>query len=133
LQYTAAATKKVVKEDADLGVIPIEDQIHGRQQGHRFMTANPSAMSDYQLLHGFYACNTAAFDALAARYDKKLAGFLHFVVGDPDIAENLLNDVWTAVYLAKVRGRNRYNPSRGSVEGYLFALAGQQAHRWLTV
>lgn len=96
------------------------------------MSQSSDIPSDWQLLSDFYNCNPKALDTLAARYDKKLAGFLKYLVDDPDVAEDLLNNVWTAVYLTKVRNRRRYNPSRGSVEGYLIALAGHLAWLWLT-
>jgi DNA-directed RNA polymerase specialized sigma24 family protein len=96
------------------------------------MSQSPGNPSDWQLLSDFYNGNPKALDILAGRYDRKLAGFLQYLVNDPDVAEDLLNNVWTAVYLTKVRGRRRYNPSRGSVEGYLMALAGHLAWLWLT-
>ncbi len=100
-------------------------------RGDSLMSAN-GAPSDEQLLHEFYACASRALDALAARYDTPLAGWLLDLVNDPDVAETLLDDLWAAVYLTKVRGCNCYNFSRGSVWGYLFALAGVQAQRWLS-
>lgn len=96
------------------------------------MSHGSNSPSDWQLLSDFYNCNPKALDALASRHDRKLAGFLNYLVNDVDVAEDLLNNLWTAVYLTKVRGTRRYNPSRGSVEGYLMALAGHLAWLWLT-
>jgi hypothetical protein len=98
----------------------------------RCMTQAPPRASDLDLLNRFMADDPTGLDALANRYDEKLAAFLLFLVGDRRAADELLDNLWTDVYLPKGHGGRPKDPNRGSVEGYLYALAGHLAREWLT-
>jgi hypothetical protein len=84
------------------------------------------------LLDFFHTGDAAAIDELAARYDRKLAGFLYFLLGDTERAADVLNDVWTDLYLSRRDRLRWYARRRGPAEGWLYALAGWWAYRRLT-
>lgn len=94
------------------------------------MTKYQQAPED--ILESVFAGQPNAIDDLAARFDTTLAGFLNGIVGDHDLAQELLNEVWTELYLMRSNEAKVYHRDRASAEGWLLALAGRRAYQWLT-
>src|SRR5437867_1542049 len=88
--------------------------------------------TDEQLMQGFYGGDPAALNELAARHDKLLAGFLLAVTRDPQVAEELLDNLWAEILLTQMENRDRYSLGRCPVLSWLMALAGHLAYLWLT-
>ena len=94
-------------------------------------------MTKYQpspedLLEAVFSGQPNAIDDLAARFDTTLAGFLNGIVGDHDLAQDLLNEVWTELYMMRSSEAKLYHRDRAPAEGWLLALAGRRAYQWLT-
>jgi DNA-directed RNA polymerase specialized sigma24 family protein len=87
--------------------------------------------TDEQLLNDFYAGNAAALNQLFGRHERRLVGFLHLCVGDDEVASRLWDETMAEVYLTRRHPENHFDTTRGSVEGYLYAWAGNLALRWL--
>lgn len=62
---------------------------------------------------------TPDLERLFAEHAKQLYGFLHYRVGDPTIAEDLLGDTFERV----VRSRRRFDARKGSETAWIYAIA----------
>lgn len=74
--------------------------------------------TDEALMERFCRGEEAAFEALYARYADPVFGFLRQLVGDRNLAEDLLQ----TTFLSFVRARDRYQSTSG-VRGWLYAIA----------
>lgn len=77
---------------------------------------------DDQLMARFCAGDEAAFEALHARHAQRLYRFLRRMVGQHELAEDLLQ----TTFLSVVRGRGRYEPGTRVVT-WLFAIGANAA------
>ena len=84
--------------------------------------------SDEELLDALRAGDLAAFDALYARYERRLFGYIRRSIPDRDRAEDLFQDV-----LFTVIADRTFDPSRGRFAAWLFTVArnrcAEQARR----
>lgn len=74
--------------------------------------------TDEELMRAVQAGDEAAFRLLYRRYERRLLAFLVPYVGDPGLAEDLLQEAFLRVF----RGRAAYEP-RGAFRTWLFAIA----------
>ena len=74
--------------------------------------------TDEELMRAVQAGDEAAFPLLYRRYERRLLGFLGPYVGDPGLAEDLLQETFLRVF----RQRASYE-SRGAFRTWLFAIA----------
>ncbi len=88
-------------------------------------------VSDERLLKDAYNGERGALESLMVRHSRDLHWLLERMVGSDQIARHLLEEVYMAVYLTVRENSDRFDPSRGPVKGYLLALAGRLAHKWL--
>lgn len=73
---------------------------------------------DEQLMRAYAGGDAAAFEELYARYRKSLYGFLLRQCGDPEMAEELYQEVWIKL----IRSRERYQV-RARFRTFLFSIA----------
>jgi hypothetical protein len=66
--------------------------------------------TDEQLMHAYREGNARAFELLLARHERKVWNFLRRSVGDPSLAEDLLQEVFLRV---KARAEWKVNPRPG--------------------
>ncbi len=66
--------------------------------------------------------NAAAFEELVARYQHRLVGVMNHLVGNPEEAEDLAQEVFLRVY----RARKKYRP-RSKFSTWLFTIANNLA------
>lgn len=74
--------------------------------------------ADEELLSAVRGGDLRAFDVLYLRYEQRLFGYIRRMVGDRDLAEDLLQDVMLCV----VRDRS-FDPGRGRFSAWLFTVA----------
>lgn len=74
--------------------------------------------TDEELMRAVQAGDEAAFRLLYRRYDRRLLGLLVPYVGDPGLAEDLLQETFLRLF----RQRAAYEP-RGAFRTWLFAIA----------
>lgn len=74
--------------------------------------------TDEELMRAVQAGDEAAFRLLYRRYERRLLAFLIPYVGDPGLAEDLVQEAFLRVF----RGRAAYEP-RGAFRTWLFAIA----------
>lgn len=77
---------------------------------------------DDELMRRFCAGDEAAFDVLYGRHADRLLAFLRRMVGQRELAEDLLQ----TTFLSMVRSRGRYQPGT-RVSTWLFAIAANAA------
>jgi len=78
-------------------------------------TAAPAGVDDAALGDGLRAGDRAAFEAILDRYEDNLAAFVLRIVGMRVLAEELMPEVWAAVWLR----RAQYDPARGALWTFL--------------
>ena len=83
--------------------------------------------SDRELLAGIAASDPLAFEALYQRYARPFYGFALRRLGDPNRAEDAVQDAFTAVW----RGAATYDPERGSAAAWLFGIARNAVVDWI--
>jgi RNA polymerase sigma-70 factor (ECF subfamily) len=81
---------------------------------------------DRVLLDQVAAGDEAALAALWARHGRKLYTYLVHMVGDPAVAEELLQEVWIAAW----QGAGRFR-GRAEVRTWLYRIAHYRAVSWL--
>jgi RNA polymerase sigma-70 factor, ECF subfamily len=84
----------------------------------RYTLADP----DVRLMLQVRDDDAAAFEELMLRYQNRLVSLLAHMVGEPDLAEDLTQDVFMRVY----RARKRYVPG-AKFSTWLFTIAGNVA------
>jgi RNA polymerase sigma-70 factor (ECF subfamily) len=87
--------------------------------------------ADEELLLAVRGGDLRAFDALYARYERRLFGYLRRLVDDRELAEDLLQDVMLTV----IHDRG-YDPDKGRFSAWLFTVARNrclQHHRRVAV
>jgi len=77
-----------------------------------------SELSDGELIAQFKNGDAAAFDALVRRYDAALSGFLHHMVGDAALADDLFQET----FLRILHSLPAYQ-ERGRFKSWLFGVA----------
>jgi hypothetical protein len=87
--------------------------------------------TDEELLREFYAGDVTALEVLFGRYWLSLGGLLHLCVADEEVAQALLEELYTAVYLSKGHPENHFDFKRSRVQCYFYSLAGHLSFRWL--
>lgn len=78
--------------------------------------------ADVRLMIEVRADNAAAFETLVARYQQRLLTVLELLVGSPDLAEDLTQEVFLRVF----RARKRYEP-KARFSTWLFTIANNVA------
>jgi RNA polymerase sigma-70 factor, ECF subfamily len=84
----------------------------------RYTLADP----DVRLMLQVRDDDATAFEELVVRYQNRLAALLAHMVGRPDLAEDLVQEVFLRVY----RGRKRYVPG-AKFSTWLYTIAGNVA------
>ncbi|MEX1363403.1 MAG: sigma-70 family RNA polymerase sigma factor, partial [Nannocystaceae bacterium] len=74
--------------------------------------------ADEELLEAVRGGDLRAFDALYLRYERRLFGYIRRMVGDQQVAEDLMQDV----VLTVLRDRS-FDPTRGRFSAWLFTVA----------
>lgn len=74
--------------------------------------------SDEELVEALRDGDTAAFDELYRRYERRLFGYLRRLVDERSLAEDLFQDVFFTVLNDRT-----YDPQRGRFGGWLFTVA----------
>jgi RNA polymerase sigma-70 factor (ECF subfamily) len=72
--------------------------------------------TDEQLMHAYREGDTRAFEALLARHERKVWGFLRRSVGDAALAEDLLQEVFLRVVRSEWKGESKFTT-------WVFAIA----------
>src|SRR5882672_8088373 len=69
--------------------------------------------TDEQLMHAYREGNARAFELLLARHERKVWNFLRRSVGDPTLAEDLLQEVFLRVIKARAewKGESKFTTS----------------------
>lgn len=75
--------------------------------------------SDPALVAGIHAADRTAFSEAFARYQSSVYRFARHMTGDAAVAD----DVTQEVFLALMRGPERFDPARGTLRGYLLGIA----------
>jgi RNA polymerase sigma-70 factor (ECF subfamily) len=75
-------------------------------------------VSDEELLRG----GPADFAALYRRHVGAILAYLRRRCGDPEVAADLCAETWAAA----LDGRERFDPARGEVRGWIFGIAHRQ-------
>ena len=82
------------------------------------ISLSPEEMSDETLIHSIAAGAVWAVDALYQRYNRILYAFAYRMVTDHQVAEDLLQESFLAVW----RRSNTYSPQAGGVRSWLFSI-----------
>ncbi len=82
------------------------------------MAAIKPEENDDELMARLAAGDASALDGIVRRYGAAMLRFLVVQVGDPELSQDLLQDVFVAVFEA----RDRYEP-RGQFRGWLYQIA----------
>lgn len=88
---------------------------------------NEISHADEELLARSRAGNEEAFLALYRRHQGAIYRFIYHMTGSASSAEDVTQDV----FLALIRTDSGYDPTRGSVSGYLFGIARKLTLRHL--
>jgi len=91
-----------------------------RTQGVPAATDGPT---DEALLASVVARDTAAFGVLYERHGQVAYSLAYRLLGDPDTAEDVVQDAFLAFW----RHAERYGPTLGSVRGWLLAIVRHRA------
>lgn len=83
-----------------------------------FRTVGSNQISDEDLLARLHAGDTAAFDTLFSRYERRLYGYVRRMVGEDAVADDLFQDV-----MCKVLCDRSFDPARGRFSAWLFGVA----------
>jgi RNA polymerase sigma-70 factor (ECF subfamily) len=67
-----------------------------------------------------------AFDAFYRETAPRLQAFLRHIVGNPEAAEDVVQDTFTQIW----NRPNGFQPERGSLRGYLFGIGRKRAAEW---
>ena len=85
-----------------------------------------SSLTDHQLLRGAARCDEDALDELYSRYSTPLYNYLLRLVNERSVAEELLQEVFVAVW----EGASRFR-GQAKVSTWLFRIAHHRAVDWL--
>ena len=85
--------------------------------------AGPEAPADPELLRGMRRGEESALEALYARYGGLVYALALRIVGDPELAREVLQDT----FLRSWNGREAYDPERGRVPWWLMGIARNRA------
>jgi RNA polymerase sigma-70 factor (ECF subfamily) len=89
-------------------------------------TATDHAPSDRQLVDAVTAGSDVALETICARYQTRLHAYIHRLVPQAPVDE-ITQDVFAGFWAAAAR----YDPERGSLNGYLHVIARSRALDWL--
>jgi RNA polymerase sigma-70 factor, ECF subfamily len=67
-----------------------------------------------------------AFDAIYRETGPRLLGFLRQIVGNPQAAEDVMQETFTQIW----RAPNGYTPEKGTLRTYMFGAARRRAAEW---
>ena len=81
---------------------------------------------DRELWKKFIDGDGVAFDAWYREMAPRLRVFLRHVVGDQQVAEDVMQETFTQLW----RNPRRFDPDRGSLRAYLFGIARKQSADW---
>jgi RNA polymerase sigma factor (sigma-70 family) len=88
-------------------------------------TATDHPSSDRQLVDAVTAGSDMALEAICARYQTRLGAYIHRLVPQAPVDE-ITQDVFAGFWSAAAR----YDPERGSLNGYLHLIARSKALDW---
>jgi len=89
-------------------------------------SSSSSALTDRQLLQGASRCDEGAFNELYQRYSVSIYNYLLRLIHERAVAEDLLQEVFVAVW----EGAGRFR-GRAKVSTWLFRIAHHKAVDWL--
>ncbi|MCY0885831.1 MAG: sigma-70 family RNA polymerase sigma factor [Firmicutes bacterium] len=90
-------------------------------------TAGPlDSCPDEALMQAWQQGDARAFEVLYARYAPRLLGLIRTVVHDGWEAEDVLQQTFLTVW----RARDRYHPSKGRVESWIFQIGRSRMLDW---
>jgi RNA polymerase sigma-70 factor, ECF subfamily len=82
--------------------------------------------NDHELWERIRRGDDEAFDAFYREQGPRLRAFLRQVLGDPQGAEDVMQETFTQIW----RRPNGFAPERGSLRGYLFGAGRKRAADW---
>ena len=83
-------------------------------------------LAESECVERIRAGNAAAFEQLFFRYGKAMVFFARRIVKDPDVADNVVQDVFLKIWMH----RSTLDPSR-NIKTYLYTATRNQAINWL--
>lgn len=81
---------------------------------------------DRELWERICSRDASAFEAFYRDNAVRLCAFLRQVVGNPQAAEDVMQETFTQMW----RSPNGFRPERGSLRGYLFGIGRKRAAEW---
>ena len=82
--------------------------------------------NDPELWRQIHRGNAEAFESFYRETAPRLRAFLQHAVGNPQTAEDLMQETFTQVW----RQPNGFQPERGSLRAYLYGIARKRAAEW---
>jgi hypothetical protein len=85
---------------------------------------------DNDLLSRFYGGENDTLEVIFERHHRDLHWLLGQCVEDDEVALQLLEELYAAVYVIRLGRGRQFDPARGTVKGHLIAMAGALAYKW---
>lgn len=99
----------------------------------RHQETRGDGMDESELIRGLQSQDAAAFIALYDRFNRNVFRFLVHMTGSLHESEELLQAVFALVWEGTTTGMfERFNPARGTLEGYLLGIARNHARKLIS-